>query len=139
MCYSVFVLGYSHHNILTMSYITSANPSESQSIIGTVESSTVSEIQDAVDRARIAYTSWSHKTVSERVILLREVYDSIVEHKESLAQSVATEMGMPIRLARDEVGYGISYFSWYLEHAEEALAPEVTYENESEIHTVTYE
>ena len=122
-----------------MAYITSANPSESQSIIGTVESSTPSQIRDTVDRARIAYTAWSHISVSERVTLLREVYDGIVENKEILAQSVATEMGMPIKLARDEVGYGISYFAWYLDHAEEALAPEVTHESDSEIHTVTYE
>ena len=78
-------------------------------------------------------------SVSERVTLLREVYDGIVENTESLAQSVAREMGMPIRLARDEVGLGISYFAWYLDHAEESLAPEVTYESDSEIHTVTYE
>lgn len=48
-------------------------------------------------------------------------------------------MGMPIRLARDEVGYGLSYFLWYLDHAEKYLSPEVTFESDTEIHTVYYE
>lgn len=48
-------------------------------------------------------------------------------------------MGMPIRLARDEVQYGLNYFLWYIEHAEQYLSPEVTYESDAEIHTVYYE
>lgn len=139
MFYCFFVLGYPHPHILTMPYITSANPSESQSIIGTIESSTPIEVKDTVDRARIAYATWSHTPVSKRVTYLREVYDGIVENREILAQGVAREMGMPIRLARDEVGYGISYCAWYLDNAEKYLAPEVTHEDENEIHTVTYE
>ncbi len=71
--------------------------------------------------------------------LLREVYDGVVANKEILAQSVATEMGMPIRYARDDVGIGLIYFAWYLDHAEETLAPTVTYEDDNQIHTVTYE
>ena len=67
------------------------------------------------------------------------MYDAIVSSREILARSVAREMGMPVKLARDEVGYGISYFAWYLDHAEEALSPTITHETESEIHTVTYE
>jgi succinate-semialdehyde dehydrogenase / glutarate-semialdehyde dehydrogenase len=89
--------------------------------------------------AREAFPSWSHMPVSERVTVLREVYDAILASKETLAQSVSAEMGMPIKLARDEVGYGISYFAWYLDHTEEALSPTITHETESEIHTVTYE
>jgi acyl-CoA reductase-like NAD-dependent aldehyde dehydrogenase len=48
-------------------------------------------------------------------------------------------MGMPIRLARDEVQYGLNYFLWYLDNAEKYLTPEVTFESESEVHTVFYE
>jgi succinate-semialdehyde dehydrogenase / glutarate-semialdehyde dehydrogenase len=77
--------------------------------------------------------------VIERVRLLRELYDTFAHQKETIATSIATEMGMPIRLARDEVGYGLSYMLWYLDHAEESLAPEVVFENDTEIHTVTHE
>ena len=52
---------------------------------------------------------------------------------------ISMEMGMPIRQARDEVVYGLTYFRWYLENAETYLSPEVTRETESELHTVFYE
>jgi succinate-semialdehyde dehydrogenase / glutarate-semialdehyde dehydrogenase len=77
--------------------------------------------------------------VSERVKLLRSVYEKCLEKKEVLAHSVASEMGMPIRLARDDIQYGLNYFFWYLGNAEKYLSPEVTFENETEIHTVFYE
>jgi selenocysteine lyase/cysteine desulfurase len=48
-------------------------------------------------------------------------------------------MGMPIRLARDEVQYGLNYYLWYLDNAASSLTPEVVFENETEIHTVYYE
>ena len=46
---------------------------------------------------------------------------------------------MPIRQARDEVTYGLSYFRWYLDNAESYLNPEIVKETDSEIHTVFYE
>mgnify|MGYP000989602993 FL=1 len=46
---------------------------------------------------------------------------------------------MPIKLARDEVQYGLNYFSWYLDNAEKYLSPENTFESDTEIHTVYYE
>jgi succinate-semialdehyde dehydrogenase/glutarate-semialdehyde dehydrogenase len=122
-----------------MTRIQSTNPSLWHTIIGSVESSTLDEVQEAVISARWAYRTWSHTPVSERVSLLKKVYDGIVKNKEILAQSVATEMGMPIKLARDDIGIGLIYFAWYLDHAEVALTPEITHETESEIHTVTYE
>ena len=48
-------------------------------------------------------------------------------------------MGMPIRIARDDIQYGLTYFFWYLENAETYLSPEVTLETDTEIHTVFYE
>ncbi len=77
--------------------------------------------------------------VTERVRLLRELYETFSSQKETLAVSIATEMGMPIRLARDEVAYGLSYMLWDLDHALESLAPEVVFESDTEVHTVTHE
>lgn len=41
--------------------------------------------------------------LSERVLKLRELYSTFVLQKEEIAKSVSEEMGMPIKLARDEV------------------------------------
>ncbi len=122
-----------------MSTIESINPSDDYILIGSIESTSESEIVTFVEKAKLAQKEWARREVAERVKLLRKVYDRSLEKKEILAQSVATEMGMPIRLARDEVQYGLNYFLWYLDHAEKFLSPEVTYETETEIHTVFYE
>lgn len=122
-----------------MSTIESTNPSDDYMLLGSIESTSESEIIAFIEKAKITQKEWASREVSERVRLLRKVYDRSLEKKEILSQSVATEMGMPIRLARDEVQYGLNYFLWYLDHAEKYLSPEVTFENDREIHTVFYE
>lgn len=71
--------------------------------------------------------------------MLQKVYELFLTKKESLAQSISAEMGMPILQARDEVEYGYMYFAGYLEMCEDALKPHITKETESELHTVFYE
>lgn len=120
--------------------ITSTNPAlKNNNIIGTLTETTPTELHAIVAQSRTAWLSWRHTPISERVRLLREVYVAIEENKEKLAISVATEMGMPIRFARDDIGYGLTYFDWYLTHAESVLSDEITHETDSEIHTVSYE
>lgn len=122
-----------------MSVIISTNPSAWYARIGSLESSSESEIKHLVQRAKDAQKNWAALPLCKRVSLLRSVYDACLSQKEALAKSVAREMGMPIKLARDEVQYGLNYFLWYLDNAEKYLSPETTFENETEIHTVFYE
>ncbi|MBP9779997.1 aldehyde dehydrogenase [Candidatus Gracilibacteria bacterium] len=122
-----------------MNSIISTNPSDGYSVLGSVEATTEAEIITLVQRSREQQKHWSDTLLVERVGYLREVYDACTLHKEDIALSVAEEMGMPIRLARDEVQYGLGYFLWYLDNAEISLAPEVVFENETEVHTVYYE
>lgn len=119
--------------------ITSTNPSRNYEVIDSISSTSESEIIQIVENAKKSQKNWSTLMLSERVWLLRELYEIFVSNKEQLAMSIAREMGMPIKLARDEVGYGLSYFLWYLQNTPEYLSPEITYENETELHTVSYE
>lgn len=119
--------------------IFSTNPAENYSVLGSVESHTETEIIAIVDQATVAQIDWSMLPISERVRILRDLYDTFVSEKETIAQSVSQEMGMSIRLARDEVQYGLNYYLWYLDNAASSLTPEVVFENETEIHTVYYE
>jgi succinate-semialdehyde dehydrogenase / glutarate-semialdehyde dehydrogenase len=122
-----------------MSLIISTNPADYYAPLGSIESSSLSEITQVVAQAHRSQVLWADMLVTERVRLLRELYDRFASQKETIATSIATEMGMPIRLARDEVAYGLSYMLWNLDHSEESLAPEVVYESDTEIHTIMHE
>jgi succinate-semialdehyde dehydrogenase / glutarate-semialdehyde dehydrogenase len=120
-------------------YIISTNPSKNYELIGSVEVTSDSDIIAFVEQSRSTQKIWGYMSMADRASLLRGVYDRFVMKKETIAQSISTEMGMPIRLSRDEVQYGLNYFLWYLDNAKKYLSREVTFENEIEIHTVFYE
>lgn len=101
--------------------------------------STLEEIREAVQTAKIAQKKWKNTPLSGRIEMLSGLYDLMLQEKELLAQSVSHDMGMPIRLARDDVQYGLNYFLWYLQNAGKSLTPEIVFESETEIHTVFYE
>ena len=122
-----------------MDTIFSTNPSRSYESLGEQKVTQEWEIAQIIVSAKKAWELWSQTPLSQRITIMRWVYELFLGKKEILAASVAWEMGMPIRLARDEVQYGLNYFLWYLDHAEEYLCPEITFENDSEIHTVFYE
>ena len=122
-----------------MPLITSTNPSDHYAPLGSIESTSPSEIETIVTQAHRAQILWADMAVAERVRLLRALYDTFAGQKEMLATSIANEMGMPIRLARDEVQYALNYMLWYLDHAEVNLSPEVVFENDTEIHTLYHE
>jgi acyl-CoA reductase-like NAD-dependent aldehyde dehydrogenase len=88
-----------------MTHIISTNPSKNYEPIGSVEVTSDSDITLLVEQSRSAQKNWGYMSVADRVSLLRGVYDGFVTSKETLAHSVAGEMGMPIILARDEVQY----------------------------------
>lgn len=119
--------------------IISTNPSENYKEIGSVSVTTEEEIVQKIQRAKESQKKWKKYSLNERVTFLKELYELFDEKREILAKSLSEEMGMPIRQARDEVQYGMTYFLWYLENAHTFLSPEISYENEKELHTVFYE
>lgn len=122
-----------------MSFLSSSNPSLGYTEIGKVTTTPAEQLHEIVEKAKEAQEIWKNESIETRVKHLREVYSLFDAKREDIARSIALEMGMPIRQARDEVQYGMTYFTWYLDHAVEYLSPEVTFENEKELHTVYYE
>lgn len=119
--------------------ITSTNPAKNYEIIGEIESSTKDEIITAVKQAKEIQPEWQAMNIAERTNLLKKVFTSLETQKEELAQLITQEMGMPIKEAREDVEFGLAYLNWYADHAEEALLPEVTFESDTELHTVHHE
>ncbi len=122
-----------------MAKLTSFNPSTNE-VLGEVEISTEQEIKDKVALARKAQPNWQSIGLEKRLELLQSVLTIFENKKEELALLASREMGMPYwQSLLDFEENGIGYFRWYLENAKKYLSPEVTFENDNEIHTVYYE
>jgi acyl-CoA reductase-like NAD-dependent aldehyde dehydrogenase len=122
-----------------MTSISSTNPSRANSLIGSIEITPIDHLEQIISEAKNAQKNWKNHSVRERSQILKLVYTACVNEREKLEKSIAQEMGMPIRQARDEVTLGLTYFLWYIDNAENIFDPEVTRETDTELHVVYYE
>ncbi len=106
------------------------------SILGSITISTGEEVAVKVKAARAAYRGWRALGVAGRSEILRKFLQNFNTRAEEFATLATKEMGMPIKDSREDVQDALRYFSWYLDNASKYLAPEVTYENSEEVHTV---
>jgi succinate-semialdehyde dehydrogenase/glutarate-semialdehyde dehydrogenase len=122
-----------------MATLKSINPSNYH-VLGEVEVSSPNEIVRKVQLAKNAQKIWRSWNLSERIRLLKNALTEFESNKSALARLVSREMGMPITeaLAVDFQG-GFDFSQWYLDHAEECLKPETTYETPTQIDLVYYE
>ena len=113
----------------------SINPSNN-TILGEVQITTEAELQSMVKTAHLAKENWKELGVEGRNKILRHFYDVLEKHADDIAKLQAEEMGMPISEAKEDVDSGLTYLRWYSDHANESLAPEISFEDEHELHTV---
>ncbi len=123
-----------------MSKVISRNPSRNYEVIGEVDFSTELEIKEKVSNSRKAFKSWKEIGIKKRVELLRKVQQAILARKEEIGVLTSKEMGMPISRSIPDVEDALlNYMEWYLNNADEAIKPQITFENETEIHKNFYE
>jgi len=115
--------------------LVSINPSNNE-VIGEVETTTQEEINAKVKLARAAEQNWRDLGIDGRNKILRNFYDLIEKNKQELAELQSNEMGMIISESVGDIEGDLEYLRWYSDHAEECLAPYVTFESDTEIHTV---
>ncbi|MBU2867433.1 aldehyde dehydrogenase family protein [Pacificibacter marinus] len=69
------------------------------SVLGHVPSGGVSDIEAAVQAARAAFESWSNLPPSVRADYLMKIQDGVVGRAVALAEIIAQEVGMPLKMA----------------------------------------
>lgn len=74
--------------------------SSTEEVIATVPAGTVEEADAAVRAARAAFDAWSARPVEERAALVEQVAQGLKNRAEELAQTIAREVGMPLKMAR---------------------------------------
>lgn len=108
--------------------------------LGSVRVSSENEISREVKTAQSAKLLWKNLGLKKRINLLKKVYDTFEKNRDEIGELITKEIGMPISV-RDlmEVGSGLDFFKWFLENTEKFLSPEITFEDETNKHTVYYE
>jgi acyl-CoA reductase-like NAD-dependent aldehyde dehydrogenase len=121
------------------STIVSTNPSRNYEVLGEVPISSANDIAVAVRRARAAQPAWQALGVAGRVKSLEIVASLFEQHRQEITEAISCEMGTPETHSDGCTSWTLDHMRWDLDHAEECLAPEVTFENAEEIHKVVYE
>lgn len=114
----------------------STNPSRGYQLVGDVEASTQEEVAAKVAAAHKAQKAWQDLGISRRVELLRKVGKRFEENAERMIALEAEEMGMPVKDTRFDFEWTMSFWNSYLDGAEVALGPKVTYEDDKERHEI---
>lgn len=114
----------------------STNPAKNNEVLGAVETSTREQITDIVAHAHAAQVAWRALALTERMSAVASFVEACKERAEDLARMVVLETGRPIVSSRADVAKGIACFEAYMSVAEKYLAPQVTVDNDTELHTV---
>jgi succinate-semialdehyde dehydrogenase / glutarate-semialdehyde dehydrogenase len=73
--------------------------------------------QSALENSVAAFAWWSKTTAFERATLLKRFYALILQNEQTLAKTIALEMGKPVTEALGEVRYAAGFVEWYAEEA----------------------
>jgi acyl-CoA reductase-like NAD-dependent aldehyde dehydrogenase len=85
--------------------------SATEELIATVPNGSAGDVDTAAEAARNAFDSWSSTPVDERASWLEKIADALEKRADELATVVASEVGMPLKLARMiQVGMPIQHF-----------------------------
>ena len=105
-------------------------------ILGDAVISTQEEVSAKVAAARAATSAWQAQGLAGRAAHVRQLLQHWARRAEEFAQLASKEMGMPVGQARGDVADAIGYLTWYVDHAQQYLSPQVSFENGEVVHTV---
>ncbi|MET9550191.1 NADP-dependent succinic semialdehyde dehydrogenase [Streptomyces sp. NPDC006627] len=103
--------------------IATVNPATGETL-ETFEPIAPAEIERRLAAAHAAYDHHRTTGFGERSRLLRRAAELLEEDTETIARTMTTEMGKPIKAARAEAAKCVKAMRWYADHAEGLLADE---------------
>ena len=90
------------------------NPATSE-IIGTVPASSSVETERAISAAAKVFPEYSTKPLLERVGLLWNLHDALLDNQKDLAELLTIEQGKPLAESTGEIVIGAGYIRWFAE------------------------
>ncbi len=79
-------------------------------------------VEQALARAESGFEQWRTTSPTQRAVVLAKVAELYSERAEELAQTIALEMGKPVRQGQGEVKLSSMIYQYYADHGPELLA-----------------
>ena len=92
------------------------NPADGTTI-ATVPNAGRAETARAIDAAHTAFPAFAGMPLNERVGLMRNLHDAILDNLDAMAAMLTAEQGKPMSESRAEVGSSAAYVLWFAEEA----------------------
>jgi acyl-CoA reductase-like NAD-dependent aldehyde dehydrogenase/uncharacterized protein YceH (UPF0502 family) len=108
-------------------------------VIRSVAVTDPSEVDQKVARSRAAQTAWGARPIAERAALLGDFRDLLEREAEECAQLTTSEVGKPIKQARNEVRAVLERIDWNIAHVGEVIAPRTVTSADGLEERITYE
>jgi succinate-semialdehyde dehydrogenase/glutarate-semialdehyde dehydrogenase len=90
------------------------NPATGETL-GTIPNMGTAETKRAIEAANAAWPAWRKKTAKERAVILRKLFNLMMENQEDLAMLMTAEQGKPLAESKGEVAYSASFIEWFAE------------------------
>lgn len=85
-----------------------------EEVIGSVPSGTAGDVDRAAQAARAAFEGWSQTPAAERAQYSKKLSEGLAARSDELAELIASEVGMPKRMAAMiQVGLPVNSFAYY--------------------------
>ncbi|ARU23252.1 aldehyde dehydrogenase family protein [Ralstonia solanacearum] len=85
--------------------------STTEAVMGTIPEGSAADAEAAVAAARAAFDGWAATPAPKRAEIIQKIADGLKARSEALAELIAGEVGMPIKLAR-AIQVGSPVFNW---------------------------
>jgi succinate-semialdehyde dehydrogenase/glutarate-semialdehyde dehydrogenase len=125
--------------MVAMDKLISTNPAKNYEVVGEVDISTETEIEEKVRLAKEAKSEWKELGIKKRIEFLRPIYDEFKSRKNELVSLVTKEMGKPIAEGDDIINDFFADFEWFLNNGEKALGNEITHKDDKSVHKIVRE
>jgi succinate-semialdehyde dehydrogenase/glutarate-semialdehyde dehydrogenase len=90
------------------------NPATGETL-GTIPNMGTAETKRAIEAANAAWPAWRKKTAKERAVILRKLFNLMLENQDDLAILMTAEQGKPLAESKGEVAYSASFIEWFAE------------------------
>lgn len=121
-----------------MSNIQIINPA-TEEVVTSLPVDTEATIATKFASLKSGQAAWAGKPLSERIACIERFYDLLETERETLSQSLTTEMGKPLQQARNEINGARTRIRFFLDNSEKWLSPEWIVQEGGTKEKITYE